>query len=97
MNSSHRSLFTLILALALFFTISGYAHAQTTKPAPNKEEIAALREKAFKLIDSVAGQLSTLQSTENRARMGANIVDSLWRSEERRVGKECRSRWSPYH
>src|SRR5271169_6989874 len=22
---------------------------------------------------------------------------SPWRSEERRVGKECRSRWSPYH
>src|SRR3989441_7503085 len=22
---------------------------------------------------------------------------SLYRSEERRVGKECRSRWSPYH
>ena len=22
---------------------------------------------------------------------------SDWRSEERRVGKECRSRWSPYH
>ena len=22
---------------------------------------------------------------------------ALWRSEERRVGKECRSRWSPYH
>ena len=24
-------------------------------------------------------------------------VFSLERSEERRVGKECRSRWSPYH
>ena len=24
-------------------------------------------------------------------------VTSLCRSEERRVGKECRSRWSPYH
>ena len=23
--------------------------------------------------------------------------DDLLRSEERRVGKECRSRWSPYH
>src|SRR2546422_10596984 len=23
--------------------------------------------------------------------------DTLFRSEERRVGKECRSRWSPYH
>ena len=24
-------------------------------------------------------------------------VYEIWRSEERRVGKECRSRWSPYH
>ena len=24
-------------------------------------------------------------------------VDGVLRSEERRVGKECRSRWSPYH
>ena len=29
-----------------------------------------------------------------------DIIDKLifpFRSEERRVGKECRSRWSPYH
>ena len=25
------------------------------------------------------------------------IMVELCRSEERRVGKECRSRWSPYH
>ena len=25
------------------------------------------------------------------------LVKSGFRSEERRVGKECRSRWSPYH
>ena len=25
------------------------------------------------------------------------IDDAIARSEERRVGKECRSRWSPYH
>ena len=25
------------------------------------------------------------------------ITDGSSRSEERRVGKECRSRWSPYH
>ena len=24
-------------------------------------------------------------------------AETLRRSEERRVGKECRSRWSPYH
>ena len=31
----------------------------------------------------------------------ASAVDGnekdMYRSEERRVGKECRSRWSPYH
>ena len=25
------------------------------------------------------------------------VHDEAERSEERRVGKECRSRWSPYH
>ena len=25
------------------------------------------------------------------------VWEFYWRSEERRVGKECRSRWSPYH
>src|SRR3712207_9139157 len=28
---------------------------------------------------------------------GHDVTDALARSEERRVGKECRSRWSPYH
>ena len=27
----------------------------------------------------------------------ANDITELQRSEERRVGKECTSRWSPYH
>ena len=26
-----------------------------------------------------------------------DFIDATTRSEERRVGKECRSRWSPYH
>src|SRR3712207_737742 len=29
--------------------------------------------------------------------IGFDIVATAARSEERRVGKECRSRWSPYH
>ena len=29
--------------------------------------------------------------------MKSDLTSSLLRSEERRVGKECRSRWSPYH
>src|SRR5256885_17259636 len=38
----------------------------------------------------VAGQ-------ELRRRRFVRIVEGAIRSEERRVGKECRSRWSPYH
>ena len=26
-----------------------------------------------------------------------SFANKMLRSEERRVGKECRSRWSPYH
>ena len=29
--------------------------------------------------------------------VGVRVVEGNRRSEERRVGKECRSRWSPYH
>ena len=46
-----------------------------------------------------------IMETEHEVKPQGNIVaDSLvfaaklqLRSEERRVGKECRSRWSPYH
>ena len=36
---------------------------------------------------------------EQLRRRGAIFVEAIEevRSEERRVGKECRSRWSPYH
>ena len=30
-------------------------------------------------------------------KQGVNVIGNIKRSEERRVGKECRSRWSPYH
>src|SRR3712207_9059236 len=32
-----------------------------------------------------------------RYRPGTLVLETEFRSEERRVGKECRSRWSPYH
>ena len=35
--------------------------------------------------------------TDDIAPGGAVVMYGVLRSEERRVGKECRSRWSPYH
>ena len=46
------------------------------------------------------GDLSIFGTAEHAlvlAPPGGRPVHGLTRSEERRVGKECRSRWSPYH
>ena len=40
---------------------------------------------------------STITSTDDGNGNYTNPVIFADRSEERRVGKECRSRWSPYH
>ena len=34
---------------------------------------------------------------DNFRKLGMDTSYVFFRSEERRVGKECRSRWSPYH
>ena len=44
-------------------------------------------------ISDVAEALGVSKTTVSRAISGKGRI----RSEERRVGKECRSRWSPYH
>ena len=38
-----------------------------------------------------------LSASELQAVMNVKLPNYRTRSEERRVGKECRSRWSPYH
>lgn len=54
------------------------AQAQDTKPADT-----ARRDKALELLKSLADQIPSLQSPENRARMGANIAESLWKHDEK--------------
>ena len=44
------------------------------------------------------GEFEALELRDgDKARYGGKGVLKDYRSEERRVGKECRSRWSPYH
>ena len=44
--------------------------------------------------------VAVIQKAEVHFEPGLNVLTGetgAGRSEERRVGKECRSRWSPYH
>ncbi len=50
-----------------------------------KDPDAELREKAYQLLETLAGQLNTMQSPENRARVGSNIAWSLWPHNEARA------------
>ena len=50
-------------------------------------------ESKFKLFDAA----EYLDSEEAIAEYISEAMQDPNRSEERRVGKECRSRWSPYH
>src|SRR5689334_24652322 len=46
---------------------------------------------------AVAGLFAFRRSTAHDATKCLKTHNRQTRSEERRVGKECRSRWSPYH
>ena len=48
------------------------------------------------LLGGIVSRLFFLQVTENKKYLTLSDKNRI-RSEERRVGKECRSRWSPYH
>ena len=58
-------------------------------------------EQSLKRIESAgeraSGGLKGLGRQAELLRTGIRTLGGALRSEERRVGKECRSRWSPYH
>ena len=49
------------------------------------------------LMFAVTGRSSILLEERENGVLGRLMAARVGRSEERRVGKECRSRWSPYH
>ena len=48
-------------------------------------------------LDAIEPEPSVSISPKDIIKNNMKAGDKIKRSEERRVGKECRSRWSPYH
>src|SRR3712207_6098197 len=59
--------------------------------------IGAIAKGARRVKSRLGGRLEPLARVNLILRQGRGDLCTVTRSEERRVGKECRSRWSPYH
>ena len=82
-----RKKFLPLLILIIVALCPVYVHAQQNSARAQGKDAAeeALREKAYVLLETLAGQLNTMQSPENRARIGSNIAWSLWPHNEARA------------
>src|SRR3712207_9496196 len=68
----------------------GYSHTMADHSAGTKDAIQPFV--TTRMAGRVLGEVKQAPGTKSNT-----IGSHLQRSEERRVGKECRSRWSPYH
>ena len=64
---------------------------KTPEKQRNEVKIGNLPEKEFRIMI-----VKVIQDLGKRMEAKIENMQEM-RSEERRVGKECRSRWSPYH
>ena len=76
-----RSIVVLIIAVILGWAAAAHAE-DAVQPPPAPPGTRTLAETPFRLVLPQGHVFGDWAGT---------------RSEERRVGKECRSRWSPYH
>ena len=74
----------ILLSIVILFSITGLASAETT--------ISAEGQYIFNTLGFYLGGVLVAFMAA-----GFCMLECGLRSEERRVGKECRSRWSPYH
>ena len=81
---SHRSSFIIVTVLLLVCSFSAQSQEPASSGGLDQNAAAAMRKKAIGLLESVAEQLGSLRSAENRARIGSNVADSLWDQDQKR-------------
>ena len=80
---------TKMVSALLAVVLSTAAFSVTAFASGGEESTESVAEQ------ETAGDVSDLLSALAGSQVTVSVTED--RSEERRVGKECRSRWSPYH
>src|ERR1017187_6365287 len=103
---TNRGLNTFVFGLALLLCFAATMQAQCPAidpdappkpPSPNATSEELLPENGHLSNTTYTSDYFGFAFDLPIAVQGHLIMLPLMRSEERRVGKECRSRWSPYH
>ena len=81
--------------------VKSTANAALPKESFTAEQIVALLSEYGRMsgcdADMLDGKNADAFAADKHSHSASDITSGNLRSEERRVGKECRSRWSPYH
>src|SRR2546429_9752345 len=77
--------------------LDGLKQAAEGGPTRVREFVGEWRLDGKRLFVLADGRLINLAAAEGHPASVMDMSFANQRSEERRVGKECRSRWSPYH
>ena len=73
------------------------ARTEASSPEGVEHALGIAASRATQARDIVRRAIGAEVPAELPRGVGALLHEAALRSEERRVGKECRSRWSPYH
>ena len=85
----------LVVLITIFGPVSGaHFNPAVTLVFAIKRDLSPRDGLAYVAAQIAGGILGTMMA---HAMFALPLLDASLRSEERRVGKECRSRWSPYH
>ena len=86
-----------ILTMVLLYAASTIYHSVDSTEKVNRRLRKMDHMMIFVMIAGSSGFRGWIKSHIWKKRAGSMLSARTERSEERRVGKECRSRWSPYH
>src|SRR2546422_126057 len=101
---------SVVIAFALWLVVAGSGKSQLATPGVveytglGNELVLVGRPRDSVQVELEATRWAVARLTPGAVRARVNLAGmregeniATLRSEERRVGKECRSRWSPYH